>query len=47
MSRSIGDTYAHCLGVSEEPDLFHFFLSKEHKVIVIASDGVWEVLTNE
>ena len=46
LSRSLGDLYAHSLGVTEEPDLHHFYAEKED-IIVIASDGIWEVLSNQ
>ena len=47
MSRSIGDEIAHSIGVSENPEVLRFDLKPEHKFIVIASDGVWEFLSNE
>jgi serine/threonine protein phosphatase PrpC len=47
MSRSIGDEIAHTIGVSENPEVFRFDLAPEDKFIVIASDGVWEFMTNE
>lgn len=47
MSRSIGDYLSHSVGVSELPEVTRFNLCPEHKFIVIASDGVWEFLSNE
>ena len=47
MSRSLGDTIAHSVGCSCEPDITHTVLGLSDKIIVIASDGVWEFLTNE
>ncbi len=47
MSRSFGDRVAHSVGVSAEPDTLEFTLSHHDKFIVIASDGVWEFLSNE
>ena len=47
MSRSLGDNYAHMIGVSEMPDIFNFYLSTQDQIIVIGSDGIWEVLTNQ
>ena len=35
------------VGVSPEPEVFDFKLEPEDKFIVIASDGVWEFLSNE
>jgi serine/threonine protein phosphatase PrpC len=47
MSRSFGDRVAHSVGVSAEPEILEFTLSLNDKFIVIASDGVWEFLSNE
>ena len=47
MSRSLGDFIAHSVGVSSEPEVMRFELQPEDKFIIIASDGVWEFLTNE
>lgn len=47
MSRSIGDYIAHTAGVIADPEVMRFELNQDHKFIVVASDGVWEFLTNE
>lgn len=47
MSRSMGDGIAHSVGVSAEPEVLSFTLSINDKFVVIASDGVWEFLSNE
>jgi serine/threonine protein phosphatase PrpC len=47
MSRSLGDTVAHSIGCSCEPDITHTILGFKDKVVVVASDGVWEFLSNE
>jgi serine/threonine protein phosphatase PrpC len=47
MSRSFGDRVAHSVGVSHEAEVEEFTLSLQDKFVVIASDGVWEFLTNE
>ena len=47
MSRSLGDQIAHMVGVSSDPEIMRFELKAEDKFIVIASDGVWEFLSNE
>jgi len=47
MSRSIGDFVANRAGVIAEPEILKFDLTEEDKFIVIASDGVWEFLSNE
>lgn len=47
MSRSIGDLVASKIGVSCEPQVFEVELNDESLFIVLATDGVWEVLGNE
>ena len=47
MSRSMGDKVAHSVGVSADPEVKEFTLGLNDKFIVIASDGVWEFLSNE
>jgi len=47
MSRSLGDGLAHSVGVSWEPEVKQLNLEPADKFIVIASDGVWEFLSNE
>lgn len=46
-TRSLGDTLAHELGVTEDPEMTVKCLAKEDRVIVLASDGVFEFLTNQ
>jgi serine/threonine protein phosphatase PrpC len=47
MSRSMGDKVAHSVGVTAEPDTLEFTLTLNDKFLVIASDGVWEFLSND
>lgn len=48
MSRSIGDTLAHKIGVSDIPEIMEFNInSVKPKALIVASDGVWEFMTNE
>lgn len=47
MSRSFGDAMAARVGVHAVPEVTFFELELEDKVIVIASDGVWEFLDNQ
>ena len=48
MSRSIGDTLAHKVGVSNVPEIFEFNINNVKPVaIIVASDGVWEFMNNE
>ena len=46
MSRSMGDEMAKGVGVTAEPDISVTTLSKEHKFVIVASDGVWEFIPN-
>lgn len=47
MSRSMGDLVAHSVGVSTSPEVKRFELNSEDKFIIVASDGVWEFLSNQ
>ena len=47
MSRSIGDMIAHTVGVSPDPEVTRFDLGSRDKFIVIASDGVFEYLSDQ
>ena len=47
MSRSIGDFVAGEVGVISEPDIQQLELTNEHKFLVLASDGIWEFLSNQ
>ena len=47
MSRSLGDKVAAQVGVLAEPEILEFQLTEEDKMIVLASDGVWEFLSND
>jgi serine/threonine protein phosphatase PrpC len=48
MSRSIGDKLAHKVGVSDVPEIKEFNISDvDPLAIVVASDGVWEFMSNE
>ena len=46
-TRSIGDSVAEQIGVFAEPELLCKELKPDDKFIVLASDGVWEFLTNQ
>lgn len=46
-TRSIGDAMAEDLGVFAEPEMLTRDLRPEDKIIVLASDGVFEFLTNQ
>ena len=47
MSRSIGDLCAVKVGVTAEPEILVHKLTYKDQYLVIASDGVWEFLSNE
>lgn len=46
-TRSIGDAFAEELGVVASPEMLTRELTPEDKIIVLASDGVFEFLTNQ
>lgn len=47
MSRSFGDRYGHSCGVISTPEVINFNLDSTCKAIVLGSDGLWEVLTQQ
>ena len=47
MSRSIGDEKSKQLGVVYEPDLFVYDLRSEHRIIIVGSDGLWNLISYE
>ena len=47
MSRSIGDAIAKEIGVISVPDIKEFNIDNNSKYIIIASDGLYEFLSNE
>ena len=47
ISRTLGDDVAHSVGVTCNPDIIVKDITKEMCFIVVASDGVWEFLSNE
>ena len=46
MTRSFGDAMACRVGVNAIPEISSIDLTTEDKIIVLASDGVWEFLEN-
>eukprot|EP00586_Coscinodiscus_wailesii_P010405 CAMPEP_0172500218 /NCGR_PEP_ID=MMETSP1066-20121228/135851_1 /TAXON_ID=671091 /ORGANISM="Coscinodiscus wailesii, Strain CCMP2513" /LENGTH=703 /DNA_ID=CAMNT_0013274341 /DNA_START=306 /DNA_END=2417 /DNA_ORIENTATION=- len=46
-TRSLGDSIAEELGVYAEPEIMTRELTEDDKIIVLASDGVFEFLTNQ
>ena len=47
MSRSFGDEIGHEVGVIVNPDIQEYEFVNEDKFIVLASDGIWEFISNE
>ena len=47
MTRSFGDVVAKSIGVCCEPEITSFPLTPEMKFLIIASDGLWDRLTND
>ncbi len=47
VSRSIGDYLAKVAGCSAIPDVTSFEISEENRFLIIASDGLWDVLGDE
>jgi serine/threonine protein phosphatase PrpC len=47
MSRSLGDTVAHTAGVISEPEVFLYEFSASDRIVVFASDGLWEFMSSQ
>ena len=47
MTRSFGDAMAARVGVNAVPEIKAYDLTPDDKIIVLASDGVWEFLDNQ
>jgi len=47
MSRSFGDQIAHSVGVVVSPEILEHNFCDEDKIILLASDGIWEFIDNE
>ncbi|CAD8086954.1 unnamed protein product [Paramecium primaurelia] len=47
MSRSLGDKVGAQAGVTAEPEIKQYAITGQDHFIVVASDGVWEYLSNE
>jgi serine/threonine protein phosphatase PrpC len=47
MTRSFGDQAAAQVGVIAKPELLEMNLMEGDQFIILASDGVWEFITNE
>ena len=47
MTRSFGDTVAHSVGCTAVPEIVEYTIKKNDRFLVIASDGIWEWLSNQ
>lgn len=47
MSRSLGDTVAHTAGVISEPEMTTFEIQENDKIMILASDGLWEFMSSQ
>jgi serine/threonine protein phosphatase PrpC len=46
MSRSLGDMIVHKCGVSAEPEILEHTIGNEDEFLIIATDGIWDVVDN-
>jgi serine/threonine protein phosphatase PrpC len=47
MARSLGDTVAHSAGVISDPEFSIYKFDENDKYLVVASDGLWEFMTDQ
>lgn len=47
MSRSLGDTESHAAGVIPDPEIKQYTLSERDQFMVLASDGIWDVMDED
>ncbi|TKW35370.1 hypothetical protein SEVIR_2G366800v4 [Setaria viridis] len=47
MARAFGDFCLKDYGVISVPEFFHWSLSEKDQFVILASDGVWDVLSNQ
>ena len=47
MTRSLGDYTAHQVGCSYIPEIRTYETSLRDKMLVLASDGIWEFMSNQ
>ena len=47
MTRSMGDYEGIVAGVISVPEIANMILTNTSKIFIIASDGVWEYMSNE
>lgn len=47
MSRALGDSLAHQIGVTSTPDVTQVDLGASDRFVILASDGVWEFISSQ
>jgi serine/threonine protein phosphatase PrpC len=47
MSRSFGDLAAESVGVHAEPEIKELVLTTAHRLMIMASDGIWEFIDSQ
>ena len=47
MKRNFGDRIATKVGVMSEPEIKEFSFDERDKFIIIASDGIWEIISSQ
>jgi len=47
MSRSLGDSIAHRVGVTPEPEIRTHEIVEHDRFVIVATDGIWEFVSNE
>ena len=47
MSRSFGDNVSKSVGVTCDPEIIKMKLDKRDRFVLLASDGVWEFISNQ
>jgi serine/threonine protein phosphatase PrpC len=46
VTRTLGDLAGHKIGISSEPEVEYWKLMQEDFFIILASDGVWDVMNS-
>ena len=46
MTRTLGDIYSKKIGLISKPEIEHIKLKKSDQFIILASDGLWEVMSS-
>lgn len=47
MTRSLGDKVGSKIGVVCTPEVFRYSINEEDRAIIVASDGLWEYMSNQ